>query len=327
MIFTLYRALRKLRRTLAVDERSRILFIIVLWITLWLVSSLLFYYAETIHGNGGLSLGDCLYWALITMATVGYGDITPTTSLGRIVAALTAIFGIAVYTLAISLLADAFLNITMRRILGLAGLRKKDILVIGSSETCKHAIQELIENGLEDRIGWLTEDQPKTPPDVDFMVGGVDEESLQRAGVRDAKHVVLCLDDDSKTIHTALLVKKLNKDASIIAQTETSKTAEMLRELGLAKAVSKSIIGRLLASSVFEPDVPEVITELASIEGELDLTESKSDETVNVGAFEEKRGAKVLAVKKKNGSIIYTPGKDYRIEKGDTVVYTRKTKG
>ena len=326
LIFPIYRALKKLRRSLAVNEKSRILFIAVIWLVLWLLSSFAFYYAETIKGGGSISISDSLYWALITMATVGYGDITPSTSLGRIVASATAIFGIAIYTLAISLLADAFLNITMRRILGMARLRKKDILVIGSDETCKHAIQELIENGLEDRIGWLTQEQPKTPPDVDFMVGDIDEESLMKAGLKDAKHVIICLDDDSKTIHTSLLVKKLNKDTTIIAETETNKTAEMLKELGLAKTISKSIIGRLLASSVFEPDVPDVITELASVEGEIDLVETTLKHDTKVQEFEKTQDAKILAIRKKDGRIIYTPAEDLEVEKGDQIVYTRKTK-
>ncbi len=325
MIFPIYRAIKKLRRSLAVNEKSRILFIAIIWLSLWLFSSFAFYYAETIRGGGTVTLSDSLYWALITMATVGYGDITPTTSLGRIVASATAIFGIAIYTLAISLLADAFLNITMRRILGLARLKKKDILIIGSAETCKHAIIELIENGMEDRIGWLTQEQPKTPPDVDFMVGDIDEESLIKAGLKDAKHVIICLGDDSKTIHTALLVKKLNKNINIIAQTETNKTAEMLKELSLAKTISKSIIGRLLASSVFEPDVPDVITELASVEGEIDLVETTLKHDTNIHDFEKNEDAKVLAIRKKDGKIIYTPPENMRAEKGDQIVYTRRT--
>ncbi|MEB3825604.1 MAG: ion channel [Desulfurococcales archaeon] len=326
VVSIIYRTIRRMRRSLAVDERSRLLFTIALWIVLWITSAILFYYTETVKGGGELTVGDTLYWALITMATVGYGDITPSTGPGRLVAGLTSVFGIAVYTLAISLLADTFLNLTMRRLLGLARLGKKQILVIGSSEICKHAIDELLKNNLEESIGWLTVEQPKIPPEVDFMVGDISEESLEKAGVKRAEHVILCLDDDSKTIHTALLVRKLNRNARITAHTESSKTAEMLRDLGLAKAIPKSIIGRLLASSVFEPDVPDVISELASIEGELDLAEEEMEEDKEVSEIEEERGTKILAVIKKNGARIYTPGPRMVVEKGDKIVLTKKTR-
>ncbi len=47
-------------------------------------------------------LEDGLWWALATVTTVGYGDITPTTGAGRIVAALAMVFGIAAYSLLVA---------------------------------------------------------------------------------------------------------------------------------------------------------------------------------------------------------------------------------
>ncbi len=65
-------------------------FVYLLYCTLLLIvsSALLMSYAENI------SLSDSLWWAIVTCTTVGYGDITPSTSLGRFVAIFLMIFGI-----------------------------------------------------------------------------------------------------------------------------------------------------------------------------------------------------------------------------------------
>lgn len=56
------------------------------------------------HGSnpGFATVADSLWWALVTLTTVGYGDIVPQTSGGRVVATMAMIFGIAVYSLVIA---------------------------------------------------------------------------------------------------------------------------------------------------------------------------------------------------------------------------------
>jgi len=56
------------------------------------------------HGNnpGFENLEDGLWWAFVTLTTVGYGDIVPHTEMGRIVAVMLMVFGVAVYALMIA---------------------------------------------------------------------------------------------------------------------------------------------------------------------------------------------------------------------------------
>ena len=73
------------------------------------ISSALMYLVE-----GGVqteqfgSIPRCLWWSVITVTTVGYGDVSPETAAGKIVAAMTALFGIAVIAIPIGIVSSGF---------------------------------------------------------------------------------------------------------------------------------------------------------------------------------------------------------------------------
>lgn len=74
-----------------------------------LISSSLMYLAEgSIQKEQFGSIPRCLWWSIITVTTVGYGDSTPVTALGKIIASLTAICGIAVIAIPIGLISAGF---------------------------------------------------------------------------------------------------------------------------------------------------------------------------------------------------------------------------
>lgn len=61
------------------------------------------------------SIPDAAYWAIITLGTVGYGDVTPVTPLGKLVASITALFGLAMFALPVGIIATAFAQTIQRR--------------------------------------------------------------------------------------------------------------------------------------------------------------------------------------------------------------------
>lgn len=71
-------------------------------------------------------LQDGLWWAFVTLTTVGYGDIVPITSVGRIVAVMTMLFGIVVYSLIIANLTVFLEQYGRNHIAATAKVRVKD---------------------------------------------------------------------------------------------------------------------------------------------------------------------------------------------------------
>jgi voltage-gated potassium channel len=66
--------------------------------------------AEAFAAAENVSIGTGIYWALQTMTTVGYGDVHPTTSLGRVIASVLMVFGIGFFALVTGAIAQRFLS-------------------------------------------------------------------------------------------------------------------------------------------------------------------------------------------------------------------------
>lgn len=76
-----------------------------------LLSAILMYLTEhDVQPQTFSSIPQCIYFAIITFTSVGYGDITPVTKLGEIVCSLTAIFGIGLHGLFIGVIGTAFME-------------------------------------------------------------------------------------------------------------------------------------------------------------------------------------------------------------------------
>jgi voltage-gated potassium channel len=86
---------KRLRQTLITRAGS---FAFALAGLTWVTSAVAFSLAEGVGEDGRISsFFDALWWALVTLATVGYGDIYPVTGVGRVIAGFTMLVGIAVF--------------------------------------------------------------------------------------------------------------------------------------------------------------------------------------------------------------------------------------
>jgi len=314
--------------------RNKIIIILIMFCVIALINSFLFYYFEVLIGpQKNLSYVHCFYWAIVTMATVGYGDIVPQTVEGYIVTALAIVLGISIFTLLISSLAEIFLNKSMRKYYGLIKVKNADIVVIGGTEICREVIDELKLNVKDSKMTWVLESQPRSvPEDIEFVVGNLnDEETLKRAGIEKADNIIICTFDDSLSIHLALLSKKLNKNAKITALAISKKTEELLNEINV-NSIPLRIIGRTLASTVFEPSVAEFIEEATSAKGivdliEIDVDKNLVDKTLKeiIEVFKDKKKYKIrplMIVRKEYNTIKRIPVTDeeIKISKEDKIV-------
>jgi voltage-gated potassium channel len=123
-IFRLFRLVKLARYSQALPallgvlyaERSALYASTILLIATVFVSGEVMHIAEgTLQPNAVGTLPDAMYWAVTTLTTTGYGDVTPHTELGKLIAGITMLIGLALVALPIGIIANGFVNGLNRR--------------------------------------------------------------------------------------------------------------------------------------------------------------------------------------------------------------------
>ena len=98
------------------EERKSFIAALYLFVIAFVLTSSLIYYAENeVQPEKFASIPDAMYWSLITLTTVGYGDVSPVTWIGKVISVATALMGVSVVALITGILANAFSNQIARR--------------------------------------------------------------------------------------------------------------------------------------------------------------------------------------------------------------------
>jgi voltage-gated potassium channel len=232
-----------------------------------LVSGLLFAFYE------GASLGRSFYWALITLTTVGYGDVPPTASETKLLAIVLACFGILLYGYIGALIMFVVMDTSLSGVFGMNKCKYKDHFIIcGWNSLSDVVLSELLTENRQ--IAVITEEQDdvvtikrKGEPKNIFPIYGDPSKTdiLEQANVDDASVVILSTDDDSKNLITALHIRELSPNARIIVRTNRAELKKTMKIAGVTYVVTPDVMaGRLIASAAFEPEVANFIEDVTS---------------------------------------------------------------
>jgi voltage-gated potassium channel len=221
----------------------------------------------------GYGVKTSIYWALITMTTVGYGDVSPDSTPGRLVAFFNDTATTEIYTYLAVMIISIIMEHNLSGVLGMHKTKYKHHFVIfGWTSLSDVVLAELLTEYRQ--IAVITEKQDdiiiiKRKGDAKniFPIYGDPSKTdiLEQANIREASVVVLCMDDDSKNLITALHIKELNPKARIIVRTERAELRKTMKIAGVTYVVTPDVMaGRLIASAAFEPEVANFIEDVTS---------------------------------------------------------------
>jgi voltage-gated potassium channel len=174
------------------------------------------------------SYADALWWWFVSSTTVGYGDIAPVTSMGRLAGVATIIIGIYCYTNFIAITADSLHGLTNQKRLGTAAVKARDHVVICEYTAFADELIQVIPQYPELArrpvviITDLVQVQPY--PQHHFVRGvPISPTSLKQAGIGEAALVFVFanarfVDPDLKTLHTVSRIRQLNPRAKIFVE-------------------------------------------------------------------------------------------------------------
>lgn len=111
-VFRIFKALRyskslKILRLVMKDSKDSLFAVCTLAVLYILISALLVFHAEPETFN---SFFDAVYWATESLATLGYGDIYPVTTMGKIITMVSSVFGIAIIALPSSIITAGYMK-------------------------------------------------------------------------------------------------------------------------------------------------------------------------------------------------------------------------
>lgn len=92
------------------ERRSFMAALYLFTIALFISSALMYLVEQEAQPDTFASIPEAMWWALITLTTVGYGDVSPVTAIGKIIGAFTALMGVCTVALLTGIIANAFAN-------------------------------------------------------------------------------------------------------------------------------------------------------------------------------------------------------------------------
>ncbi|MGD9159060.1 MAG: potassium channel protein [Desulfobacteraceae bacterium] len=279
-----------------------------------------------------------LYMTVITITTVGFGEIGSLSVTGRIFTIILIFLGMGIILYIVGLVTQVMVELQLSTIIGRKKLDQQikkindHYIVCGFGRIGKVICKELkskkipvlvIDNTPEAKELLDAESIPYIIDDA------TSEDVLLEAGIKKARGLISVVASDADNLFITLTARGLNHSAFIIARADEEKSEKKLMRAGADKVFLPYIIGgHKMAQSITKPAVTDF----------LEFTVHNRDmglemEELNVGKGSKLNGLKlmdsgirqqmdiiIVAIRKKSGEMSFNPSSETRIESGDTLI-------
>jgi len=297
-------------------------------------------------GRGHWPLADCIYMTVITVTTVGYGEVLHDMEHAPYARAFTVVllvFGTGSIVYFASTVTAFIIEGDLRNVLFASRLKKRmrrmkdHVVVCGAGSTGRNVIEELLTTGvavvaIDLRESELREIAAKFPNAAyTYLVGdATDDDIMAQSGLERARGLVAALSSDKDNLYLTVSGRQTNPGVRIVARCAELSHVEKIRRSGADAVVSPNFIGGMrLVSELLRPAVvrflddmlrdkraPYRIEEVRLGDGATGLGATLRDARVR-----ERFGMTVLAVRASdNQSWVYNPDANEPIGPGMTLV-------
>ncbi len=283
-LFKLFRYVHSYNKFIQVLSEKRFEFYtisIFIFFIVFTSASAIFFFEAKEDGGEIVTFFDGLYWALITLTTVGYGDITPQTTEGRVITMILVICGVAVMAFITSVIVAAFNEkmVEMRENSVFAELEKKKnkyTLLCGFGRMGSVVADYLAE---EKKHFVIIECDPKNVARAKraghLVIEGSAENTdlLKNAGIVERAEMILCLTgNDVVNVYITLNARYLNHDIEIISRANRKDSVRKLKQAGANHTIAPfKVVGLIAAEFIGQPVAFEAIHDILSGKHDISL--------------------------------------------------------
>ena len=279
-------------------------------------------------GIEDFSFVDAFYMTIITLTTVGFGEVQPLTDNGKVFTAFLSFISLGFFAYSISVVTTYFVEGRLNYFV--SGYRKKNIknmenhvIVVGLGRNGQQVIEELHAHHYSFVVIDQNHDvlQHYSGKPIRFIEGDATEDAiLEKAGVSRAQSIITTLPGDADNLFVALTARALNKEIRIVSRASTASAEKKLRIAGVKSVVMPEKIGGAhMAKLIARPDIVEFL-EHVSIRGEdptnieeiecRQLPEEFINKTIYEIGVRKKSGANIVGFKTPEGKYIVNPPPD-----------------
>jgi|YNPNPStandDraft_1061719.scaffolds.fasta_scaffold07579_3 voltage-gated potassium channel len=285
-----------------------------------------------------LSLLDAFYMTIITIATVGFREVCPLDSVGKVFTILLIVAGLSTVTFTATSLFQFMIE---GQLMGLVKRRKMDrtidamrdhFIICGFGRVGEQMARDLRSSG-KDFV--VVDHNPEALSRLlkrgyNYVEGNAtSDEVLQRAGITRAKALAAASDSDSDNVLITISARMLNPDLFIVARASTEDLFQKLEKAGANRVVSPyKSAGQKMVTMLLKPVVHEYLDLMVygtNLEIGLEEVELSGDAevvgmSIKDSAIRKRTGSTILAIKKRTGEILTNPPVSTILEEGDRLI-------
>lgn len=283
----------------------------------------------------GWSLIDSLYMTIITVSTVGFGEVDTLSTSGKLFTASLIIFSLGIFAYAIGAITTYIVGGEYKKYLKEYKMLKQlkqmsnHVIVCGFGRVGKQVAEDLRAMGKEFVILESDEHTAELCENEGFNVlrgDGTDDENLIAASIKDASAVITCLPKDADNLYVVLAAREFRNDAIIVSRASNPAAVSKLKMAGASNVIMPgSVGGSHMASLIAHPDVIEFLDIIrvkgyqgANVESISydELPKEFRDKTIEELEARRITGATIIGFRPADGEYIINPPLETRVGPG-----------
>lgn len=281
---------------------------------------------------------DAFYMTLITIATVGYSEIHPLSTAGRVFNSVLIFFGVSLLFLAIGLISQAVIKLELgeyfgkRRTKRMIDKLKNHYVVCGYGRVGKGAAWELQQAGAPFIVVDRDPEKVEAAMRTGMLAVAADstlDQTLLDIGISRARGLIAALATDADNLFLILSAKTLNPKLKVAARAGEEEAEAKLRRAGADTVFAPyTNAGHRLAQSLIRPHVSQFLDFTTKSMGldviieQIRVAEGGEFASTSLKQMQIRRdtGVIVLAIRRASGEMVFNPPAEAVIQGGDHII-------
>ena len=285
----------------------------------------------------GWSFFESFYMMVITLSTVGFGEVHPLSSTARFYTSIIILCGVSTFAFMVGSFSQMLVDGHLHKLLWRRKVQRRidkldnHYIVCGYGRIGGVVVQELLK--VSSDVVVIEHDPAlveKLKLDGIMHLSGdaTDDGLLIAAGIKRAKSIVTALTDEAANVYVTLTARQLNPKISIIARANNTSHITRLEFAGADKVVLPHLIGGVrMAHTVLRPTVTDFLD--LAVRGNIDLSLeqlvlSPKSEFVGKNLMDSNIRKEfdliIVAIKRESGELVFNPGPREELCAGDTLI-------